>query len=166
MFEPISLCSLISQYWAFRVIWERTGVIHMSSHVTSHEFISFSCWPAECVAVVLFTTNLSCEVFAKYKQYYHSTVLCVGDCYPIFCTIYTLRPNQNGRYFIDDIFKLIFLYENVSYSSPNSTGIDVQGSNKQYSNIDSDNVSALNRGQAIICNMITKFNNAQKYWGI
>ena len=32
---------------------------------------------------------------------------------PQGCTINTLRPRQNGRYFPDDIFKCIFLKENV-----------------------------------------------------
>ena len=32
------------------------------------------------------------------------------------CTLNTLRPRQNGRYFADDTFKLIFFNENVGIS--------------------------------------------------
>ena len=33
-----------------------------------------------------------------------------------FMTLYTLRPRQNGRHFPDDIFKWIFLNENIRIS--------------------------------------------------
>ena len=40
--------------------------------------------------------------------------MCVyGICVKIFLLINTLRPRQNGRHFADNIFKCIFLNENV-----------------------------------------------------
>ena len=35
------------------------------------------------------------------------------DPHPTMFTLNTLRPRQNGRHFADDIFKCIFLNENV-----------------------------------------------------
>ena len=37
-----------------------------------------------------------------------------GTKYQVQCMLNTLRPRQNGRHFADDIFKCIFLNENVS----------------------------------------------------
>ena len=48
-------------------------------------------------------------------------LICVEDNFPLTstlwmseCTFNTLRPRQNGRHFTDDIYKCIFLNENVS----------------------------------------------------
>ena len=50
------------------------------------------------ISVVLFVSNICTpeEWFAWYLSYFNS-----------------LRPRQNGRHFADDIFKCIFLNENV-----------------------------------------------------
>ena len=64
--------------------------------------------------------------------------------------INTLRPRQSGRHFPDDIFKYIFLNENVWISIKISLNVCSQGSNQQYSSIGSDNGLAPSRRQAII----------------
>ena len=63
----------------------------------------------------------------------------------------TLRPRQNGRHFPDDIFKWIFLNENVWFSLKISLKfVPKVGSNHQYYSIGSDNAFAPARRQAII----------------
>ena len=52
-------------------------------------------------------------------------------CIYFDCTYFvnTLRPGQNGRHFPDDIFKCIFLNENVSISIKISLQFVPKGSN-------------------------------------
>ena len=45
-----------------------------------------------------------------------ATCVTSGNTHPIMYSFYTLRPGQNGRHFPDDIFKGIFLNENVFVS--------------------------------------------------
>ena len=72
-----------------------------------------------------------------------------------------MRPRQNGRHFADNIFKCIFLNENVWILIENFTGVCSEGSNWEYSIIGSDNGLALIRRQAIICT-----NECIGYWWI
>ena len=58
-------------------------------------------------------------------------------------------PRQNGRRFVDDTFKRIFLNENLIISIKISQ-VCSQGSNLQYSSIGSDNGLAPVRQHAII----------------
>ena len=61
----------------------------------------------------------------------------------------TLRPRQNGHHFADDIFKCIFLNENVLIAIKISLKFVPKGP-EQYSSICSDNGLAPSRRQAII----------------
>ena len=61
-----------------------------------------------------------------------------------------MRPRQSGRDFADDIFKCIFLNENVQISDKNSLKFVLKGLNWQYSSIGSDNDLVPNRREAII----------------
>ena len=63
-----------------------------------------------------------------------------------------LRPWQNGRHFADDIFKCIFMNENVWIAIGISLKFVTRGLevNSQYSSIGSDNGLAPIRRQAII----------------
>ena len=47
---------------------------------------------------------------------FSSLKVCIIHSYYIVKWINTLRPRQNGHHFLDDIFKCIFLNENVSIS--------------------------------------------------
>ena len=47
-------------------------------------------------------------------KYFNFDVVCwMVAIWPLPQCVYTLRPRQNGRHFADDIFKCIFLNENV-----------------------------------------------------
>ena len=61
----------------------------------------------------------------------------------------TLRPRQNGSHFADDLFKCIFLNENVWISIKHFTEICPLGANLQYYSIGSDNGLAPTRREAI-----------------
>ena len=65
-----------------------------------------------------------------------------------------LPPGQNGHLFADDVFKCIFLNENIWISNRISLIMFIEmrslGSNWQYVSIGSDNGLALSRWQAII----------------
>ena len=60
------------------------------------------------------------------------------------------RAGQNGRHFLDDIIKCIFLNENVWISIKISLEVCSWGSKQQFPNIGSDNGLASARRQAII----------------
>ena len=62
----------------------------------------------------------------------------------------SLRPRQNGRHFADDIFKCIFLNENVWIPIKISLKFVPKGPINKYSSISSDNGLAPARRQAII----------------
>ena len=62
----------------------------------------------------------------------------------------TLRPRQNARHFADDIFKYIFLNENVWISINISLRSVPNGQVKPYSSVGSDNGLAPTRPQTII----------------
>ena len=53
-------------------------------------------------------------------------------------TINTLRPRQDGRRFVDDIFKFIFREWNIFYFDLNCTEVCSQVSNWQQASIGSD----------------------------
>ena len=74
--------------------------------------------------------------------------------------INTLRPRQDGCHFADDIFKRIFLNENV-WISINIHWSYLPGSNWQYTSVGSDNDLAPTRRQAIIWT-----NDGQVSWRI
>ena len=50
----------------------------------------------------------------NYYARHQETVGCNNPSNPSKIHLNTLRPRQNGRHFTDDIFKYIFLNENVS----------------------------------------------------
>ena len=43
-------------------------------------------------------------------------LICEGELWVFFCEFNTLKPRQNGRHLPDDIFKCVFLEENVLIS--------------------------------------------------
>ena len=43
-------------------------------------------------------------------------MIMIMDLGEVFLEFHTLRPRQNGRFFADDIFKCIFVNENVRIS--------------------------------------------------
>ena len=66
--------------------------------------------------------NPWCVVFRKHKNTFAFSVIyriwggagcCQGSLLRILFSFDTLRPRQNGRHFADDMFKCIFLNENV-----------------------------------------------------
>ena len=75
-------------------------------------------------------------------------------------TINRLTPRQNGRHFPDDIFKCIFLNENVGILITISLKFFTKWANHQYSSICSDKDLALSKRQAIIWTNDVWFNYA------
>ena len=55
------------------------------------------------------------------------TVRCL-DCHEIVFCLNTLRPRQNGRHFADDMFKCVFLNENIWISIRISLNLVPNGS--------------------------------------
>ena len=75
--------------------------------------------------------------------------------------INTMRPRQNGRHSADDIFKSIFLKENVWISTYISLKFIPKGPNRQFISFGLDNCLMPNKRQAIIWT-----NGGLVYWRI
>ena len=67
-----------------------------------------------------------------------------------YSPINTLRPTQNGRHFVDDFFKDIFLNENFGIPNNISLNYVPQGLVDNTSSLGSDNGLVPNRWRAII----------------
>ena len=86
-------------------------IYHISYHVTSHHITSHH--------ITIFD-----EISPMQRIIYLSTLSCVGNIKVLhtwwhsisYLPLNTLRPRQSGRHFPDDIFKSIFLNENVCIS--------------------------------------------------
>ena len=73
-------------------------------------------WPQSCqIDYLLFSVNGACRPGGYYRNYYTGPLPYLGQWNWFLPVTYlnTLRPRQNGRHFPDDIFKCIFLNENV-----------------------------------------------------
>ena len=65
----------------------------------------------------------------------HAFVEVMCPCGSVSCTenpVKTMRPRQNGRHFSDDIFKCIFLNENIWISIKMSLNFVSKGPNKKF----------------------------------
>ena len=89
-------------------------------------------------------TNIFCAIWIKTQKcsweqrHLKSHLLSDGHCVQIRCAN-TLRTRQNGRHFPDDIFKCIFLNENVWITIKISLKFVPKGPISNYSSIGSDN---------------------------
>ena len=79
----------------------------------------------------------------------------------INCMINTLRQDQNGHPFTDDIFKCIFVVKNLFYFNSNCTELCYQDSNQQWFTTGGNNGFAPNKWQAN-----AKINDAPVHWCI
>ena len=97
-------------------------------------------WTVSSSMSELYQSHILSLVAGTQSQYHKSTIYHISTSSASSHTFNTLRPRQNGCHFTDDIFKCIFLNENISIVIKIS----------QYSSIGSDNGLVPSRRQAIL----------------
>ena len=85
------LFHIIAYHNAYRTTKEICIHKHQQWQVLHLEIVLLTCWSNAQIYIYIYIYSV------------HVSVMCVN----------TLRPRQNGRHFADDIFKCIFLNENV-----------------------------------------------------
>ena len=104
-----------------------------------------------CVWINDWVNNREAGDLRRYRAHYDvivmSCIIFVKQGWEFIKVVNTSKPRQNGHHFVDDIFKCIFLNENIWIS----TNISLKFVPKGQINIGSDNGLVPNRGQAITC---------------
>ena len=107
--------------WEWKYSWSTTDSrcsnVVLQLHLCDQQFYAYGA--TVTVTVILYYINQGCYGITEMISLgYDNTHHCgqyIKNVVTFICSckINTLRPRQNGRHFVDDIFKYIFLNENV-----------------------------------------------------
>ena len=111
--------SALSFGWFLFALWSAVSLLHCSVAPTSANALRISLFDMSSPTHLMrFTSNPdNCSVIlcpVRFSQF-HRFLLGSNAGIDDRNSINTLRPRQNGRYFADDVFKCIFLNENLRY---------------------------------------------------
>ena len=100
MMLQCNVCHWLGAYWVIHKLITEVEILHITK--AKHRITN-----------VGYRSHLELAISVKIPYTYTSYLALMDEPWPMGVSISTLRPRQNGRHFANDMFKCIFLNENV-----------------------------------------------------